>query len=311
MKSPARTHWANCPERGNGLLMLLTAKLIRMMGRRFLSPIIHLVVLYFYVTGRHARRAIAQYQRLLATHSQRDDLFPTLFPIYRQYLTFAETLLDKLDAWQGKITRSDLTLDDPDDLYSQMMRKAGRGQILVCSHVGNLEVCRALAACKPTIPITVLVHSGNAVRFNKVLADAGASQLNLVEVSSLDAGTMLELNRRIEQGEWLAIAGDRVPIKGNRTISVDFLGAPALLPQGPWLLAGLLRTPVNVLFCLREGHGYRIMLRRLIDDLTWTRLTREQVIRDAGRLYALELTRACLRAPLQWFNFYRFWDDHA
>src|SRR5690606_39925209 len=67
----------------------------------------------------------------------------------------------------------------------------------------------------------------------------------------------------------------------NRTISVDFLGAPALLPQGPWLLAGLLRTPVNVLFCLREGHGYRIMLRRLIDDLTWTRLTREQVIRDA------------------------------
>ena len=311
MNPPARAHWARCSERGNGLLMRATAQSIRLLGRRALSPLVYLIVLYFYATGRRARQAIAQYQRLLAAHSQRDDLFPSRWPIYRQYLTFAETLLDKLDTWQGRITHDDLDIDDPDGVDQQMANGQGRGQILLCSHIGNLEVCRALAGRRPTMRLTVLVHSHNAVRFNRVLADAGADSLNLIEVSDLDAGTMLELNRRIEQGEWLAIAGDRVPIKGNRTVQVDFLGAPALLPQGAWLLAGLLRCPVNVLFCTRQGDRYRLVLRRLSTGLAWTRASRDEAIRLSAQRYADSLANACLQAPLQWFNFYPFWSDHA
>jgi predicted LPLAT superfamily acyltransferase len=308
--SGAPAHWASRPERGSGLLMRLTARAARLLGRRALSPLVLLIVLYFYATSRRARQAIAQYQRRLAAHSRRADLFPARLAVYRQYLTFAETLLDKLDAWQGGITLADLDIDDPDGLHAQMTGQRP-GQILVCSHIGNLEACRALAGRDQGVRLTVLVHSHNAVRFNRVLAEAGADNLNLVQVSELDAGAMLELSRRVERGEWLAIAGDRVPLTGNRTVEVDFLGAPAPLPQGPWLLAGLLRCPVNVLFCTRDDKRYRLTLRRLSARLSWTRATRDGEIRRHAQRYADALAEACRQAPLQWFNFYPFWSDHA
>jgi len=309
--SVPETHWARRPERGSGWLMRLTARAIRLLGRRPLTPLVQLIVLYFYATGRQSRQAIAQYQQRLAAYNRRDDLFPARLAVYRQYLMFAEILLDKLDAWRGKITPDHLDIDDPDGVHAKLIGSQGRGQILVCAHIGNLEVCRALAEHNRAMRLTVLVHSHNAVRFNQVLTDAGASSLNLVQVSTLDAGAMLELSQRIERGEWLAIAGDRIPLTGNRTIPVDFLGAQAPLPQGPWLLAGLLRCPVNVLLCTRQGKHYRLTLRRLSDSVTWTRNSRENEIRRCAQRYADTLAEVCRQAPLQWFNFYPFWNHHA
>jgi predicted LPLAT superfamily acyltransferase len=307
--SADQTHWARRPERGSRVFMWLTAQAIRLLGRRALTPLVRLIVLYFYATGRQARRAIAQYQERLAAHYQRPDLFPARSAVYRQYLMFAEVLLDKLDTWRGKITLADLDIDDPDGLHPQI--GVGRGQILLCSHIGNLEVCRALSGRRQNLRLTVLVHSHNAVRFNQLLTEAGATGIDLVQVSDLDAGAMLELNARIERGEWLAIAGDRVPLSGNRTVEVEFLGAPALLPQGPWLLAGLLKCPVNLLFCTRQGGRHRLTLKRLPVDLNWTRSTRDVLIRQSAQCYADALASACLDTPLQWFNFYPFWNDHA
>ena len=312
MTRPDDTHWAHRPERGNTLLMRLTARALRLVGRRALAPVVWLVVLYFYATGGQARRAIAQYQQRLARHSGRDDLFPARCAVYRQYLTFAEILLDKLDVWQGKITHRDLDMDDPDGLLAQLSRRRSRGQILLCAHLGNLDVCRALAGHNPDVKLVVLVHNHNAVRFNQVLAASGATNVELKQVSELDAAAMLDLSQRVERGEWLAITGDRVPLRGNRTVSVDFLGAAASLPQGPWLLAGMLRCPVNTLFCTRQGkRRYRLSMRRIRDELSWTRATREAEIQRAAQSYAGELAQACLQAPLQWFNFYPYWNDHA
>ena len=317
MTRPDDTHWVNQPERGSGLLMRLTARAARLLGRRALAPAIWLIVLYFYATGGRARRAIADYQRRLASHSGRGDLFPARCAVYRQFLMFAQVLLDKLDAWQGKITFQNLDLDDPDALLGQMTPGRARGQILLCAHMGNLDVCRALAAHQPDMKLTVLVHSYNAVRFNKVLNEAGATSVELMQVSELDAIAMLDLSQRIDRGEWLAITGDRVPPRGNRVVEVDFLGAPALFPQGPWLLAGILRCPVNVLSCTRqEGKGprvgrYKLAMRRLATELSWTRTTRDGEIRRIAQSYADELALACRQAPLQWFNFYPFWKDHA
>ena len=50
----------------------------------------------------------------------------------------------------------------------------------------------------------------------------------------------------------MAIAGDRVPLHGGRHVQANFLGHAACFPQGPWLLAGLLKCPVNLLFCLKS-----------------------------------------------------------
>jgi predicted LPLAT superfamily acyltransferase len=201
-----------------------------------------------------------------------------------------------------------LDISDPDGLHAQM--GSNRGQILVGSHLGNIEVCRALAEQSGTLKLNVLVHDKHAVHFSRLLHQAGGG-LRMIQVSELDAPAMLDLAQRLDRGEWLAIAGDRVPLQGDRCTPVDFLGASALFPQGPWLLAGLLRCPINLLFCTRHGARYRVAMERLSDGIEWTRATRQARIAELAQRYADRLAAHCRLAPLQWFNFYPFWKDDA
>jgi predicted LPLAT superfamily acyltransferase len=286
--------------------MHLTAWALRHLGRKAVTPIVALIVLYFYVFGAGARRSIQQYQQRLRISTGRSDLFPRKWPVYQQFLAFAEALLDKLDAWQGRIGRADICVVDRDALHDQM--EGERGQILVGAHLGNLEVCRALADRHTKARLNILVHSKHAEKFNRLLGEAGANGLRLFQVTELNAGIMLELHQRIERGEWIAIAGDRVPVRGSRVTEVDFLGERALLPQGPWLLAGLLRCPVNLLFCTKMQGRYRVTLERLEEVVSWKRGERESVVAQLAQRYADRLTVECTNAPLQWFNFYPFWN---
>jgi predicted LPLAT superfamily acyltransferase len=298
-------HWAAYQERGNYQLMRVLAWAVRRLGRRPLAPLLYAVVLYFFLFGRRARQSAWTYQRQLAAWSGKPKLRPSLRSVFRQFMAFADALLDKLEVWRGDLDRTQLDIVDPADLHGQM--QGARGQLLVGAHLGNLEVCRALGELGQKVKMNVLVHTKHAEQFNRLLGEAGAHNLRLIQVSELDPAIMLQLSQRLERGEWLAIAGDRIPLHGGRSVSVDFLGRPALLPQGPWLLAGLLQCPVNLLFCLKQHGRYRIELEPFAQRISWRRPQREQVIAECAQRYAERLGQYCLKAPYQWFNFYPFW----
>ena len=309
MSGQKAEHWAGQRERGSFLLMKFTATAARLLGRRALAPLLYAIVLYFYLFGRRARRSIWHYQRNLAAWSGRAELRPSHGSVFRQFMAFADALLDKLDVWNGRLGLEQITLVDPEGLRQQL-HVGGRGQLLVTAHLGNLEVCRALAELGEKVQMNVLVHTKHAAQFNRLLGEAGASHLRLIQVSELDPAVMLQLSERLERGEWLAIAGDRVPLHGGRNVTVDFLGQPAAFPQGPWLLAGLLQCPVNLMHCLKIDGRYQVILESFADAVQWTRRERDAVIRGWVQRYAERLGERCLNAPQQWFNFYPFWNAH-
>ncbi|KMM83593.1 Predicted acyltransferase, LPLAT superfamily [Pseudomonas taetrolens] len=309
--SEPQQHWADHKERGSFWLMKFTAFGIKLLGRRLLTPVLYGIVLYFFIFGRRARHSIRDYQQHLADWSGRSSLRPTQWRIFGQFMAFADALLDKLDMWNGRLKFEDIEIVDPAHLRDQL--RGERGQMLVGAHLGNLEVCRALAELGEKVTMNVLVHTRHAERFNRLLGEAGATSLRLIQVSELNPAVMLQLSQRLENGEWLAIAGDRVPLHGGRNVQVNFLGHPAPFPQGPWLLAGLLKCPVNLLFCLKHEGRYRVTLEPFADAVQWRRSDREQVIAEWATRYAERLGHYCLEAPQQWFNFYPFWktDDDA
>ncbi len=300
-------HWAQQGERGSFFLMKCIAILTRLFGRTLVTPVLYGIVLYFFVTGRVARNSIREYQDNLARWSDRADLEASSIRIFHQFMAFADSLLDKLDVWHGRISLEDLDVDDPCGIRQLSHQRQGRGQMLVGAHLGNLEVCRALAQIGKKVQMNVLVHTRHAESFNRLLNESGASHLRLIEVSHLDPVTMLQLSQRLEDGEWLAIAGDRVPLQEGRRSQVSFLGQPAYFPQGPWLLAGMLKCPVSLLFCLKHQGRYRISLEPFAELVQWQRKNREQILTETVQRYADRLAARCLEAPLQWFNFYPFW----
>ena len=255
-------------------------------------------------------RAVMSY----ANQTRLQTAFPhTVLPkhsVFKQFIAFGEAVCDRFAVWQRKIRYEDLVIEDPDDIYSQVKRNE-RGQIFACSHLGNTEVCRALVSHHKNFRLNVLVHSKHAQAFNEALQKAGADHIRLIQVTDLDTTLMMELNSRIENGEWIAIAADRVPVRGEKTADINFLGHTAPMPQGAWLLAALLKTQVNTLFCVKQNGRYHLKLRRFTDTSSWKRGNREAAVKDAMQGFADILAQECAQNPLQWFNFYDFWGEDA
>ncbi|MGN6875526.1 glycosyl transferase family 2, partial [Neisseria sp. P0021.S007] len=83
----------------------------------------------------------------------------------------------------------------------------------------------------------------------------------------------------------------------------------APMPQGVWLLAALLKTRVNTLFCIKQNGRYHLKLRRFTDTSDWKRGNREAAVTAAMQGFADILAQECAQNPLQWFNFYDFWNE--
>ena len=301
-------HWAEQNERGSKLSLNLTRLIVQYCPLWVIKLVTFFVVSYFFLTSQKARRNIRRYQQRL------QQTFPQVnlprYPVFCHFLAFGEAITDRFAVWQKKIRYSDLIDDDTDNVY-QAIRSEGRGQILVCSHFGNIEICRALVdnPNHSNFKLNILVHNRHAQAFNKSLEKAGASSLPLIQVEDLDAAKMLELHERLERGEWIAIAADRVPVRGDKTQKVDFLGAQASFPKGVWLMASLLKAPINTIFCLKKWGDYHLKLRHFSGPIEGHGKQRADSIEQAMQRYADLLAQECAENPLYWFNFYDFWED--
>jgi predicted LPLAT superfamily acyltransferase len=221
-------------------------------------------------------------------------------------MNFAESIYDRIAAWTGKITLDDVTFTGREALVE--MIDAKRGALLITAHLGSFEVCRAMAHLRGSIRLNVLVHTANAEKFNRVMRSVSPEHyVELIEVSELDPSLAIRLRQKINAGELIVITGDRIPVKGTRATVTQFLGRPARFPQGPFVLASLLKCPVYTLICLSEGRRFHVYLEQICDRVLLRRGNREDDLKNYVGQFARRLERYCRRAPLQWFNFYPFW----
>ena len=91
--SADKQHWADRQERGSFWLMKLTAFGAKVLGRRVLSPVLYGIVLYFFLFGRSARHSAWQYQQRLADWSGRNELRPSHWRVFGQFMAFADSML--------------------------------------------------------------------------------------------------------------------------------------------------------------------------------------------------------------------------
>lgn len=275
-------------------------------GRWLFQLLLYPVVLYYFILVPGARRASLDYLHRLQHSYPEIEVRPTLWWSYRHFVSFATTMLDKLAAWRHGVGNIPLEFPNRSLLLDQLA--TGRGAVLMTAHVGNLEMCRALADQRAPVRLTVLVHTRHAANFNRLLARyEHSSKIKLLQVNELTPATAVVLEQRIAQGELIVIAADRVPVASRHAQRVPFLGAEAAFPQGPFILAGLLRAPVFTLFCTRRGRGYHMDVAQLTGPLKLPRSQRREVLEPIIREFSRRLEVAVCQAPLQWFNFYNFW----
>jgi predicted LPLAT superfamily acyltransferase len=299
-----RASWTH-RERGTFWLMRLMLFGLRVLSRPVMLPFVEATSLYLFLSSRRTRNASLDYLRHLAAAAPECGLQPTWRHAYRHFRAFGKAILDKVDTWSGRLSVDDVTFENHAEMAQ--VAQGSRGIMVLGSHLGNLEVLRALGTLSNRVKLNVLVHTGHAKDFNRVMRLAGATDVELVQVTQLDAVLALDLRARVDRGEWVVIAGDRVPVHGGRTVDVDFLGDRAPLPIGPYVMASLLDCPVYLMFVLRRHGRNHAYFEQFAERVTWPRASREASLTGHAQKYAARLEHYLRLAPLQWFNYYAFW----
>ncbi len=300
------SHWSQVQESGALLGLRFMFWVYRWLGRWAFSLCLYPVIAYFYLAKPSARQASKEYLRRVRQHGALPIDEPLNRQSFRHFLSFGRSLLDKLAAWTGAFNYHNVQFHQRDDFLR--MVDEGRGALVIVSHLGNLEVCRALADESKRLRLNILVHTKHAENFNRLMNEVDKdNHLNLIQVTDVTPATAILLQEKLQQGEVVAIAGDRTPVNGGRETSVEFLGAPARFPEGPYILASVLRCPVYLMFCARGQQGYEIFFEQFADQIRLSRKQRQQELTSWAQRFADRLAEYTLRFPLQWNNFYPFW----
>lgn len=300
-------HWAQASESGSywGLVFMLW--LHRIFGRRLFSCVMAPISLYFFIVNGVARRASREF---LTTHAQR---YPHLWQrqpnnrdVIRHIYSFGQAILDKVLAWSAPIDPNCFDIQNPAAVDAFLSRPGG--QLIIGSHLGNLEFCRGFVQRYMDKTVNILVYDQHAANFVKIMQKINpTSRINVYQVTQLDIPLILLLQTKISNGEWLFIAGDRVPVKGDRTMAVEFFGKPAPFAIGPYVLAKTLQCEVSLMFSYRVGEKVNFEVVPFADRVNLPRRDSGEQLRYYVQSYATELERQAAKAPFQWFNFYPYW----
>jgi predicted LPLAT superfamily acyltransferase len=138
-------------------------------------------------------------------------------------------------------------------------------------------------------------------RYRRVLQDVRI----ISTTDPLAAG--VKIMAALRRGEVVCIRADRT--LGGRAVEATLLGEPVRLPAGPFLAAALTDAPVLAVYTAREGY------RRYVCRVTEARrygetdgLSRDAQVTRAAQEFATSLDGMLRRFPLQWANFYDFWN---
>jgi len=225
--------WSKISERGSVFWIQVSAWIYKILGRTATLAILSPIIFFYYLTGAAQRRASKNY--LMRIH--RAGLLPQkpgFFDGMRHFISFAGALIDRLAGWTGKISNQDVS--GVDDTAFANAKADGRGGLILTAHIGNPDLIRAVATVKRRFKVTVLMHSGNAQKYNSVIQKFSPdSGVRVVEVSTIDMQIAMRLSEAVERGEWIVIAADRLPPRQDSTdagMDSSLLGGNIKLPVG-------------------------------------------------------------------------------
>ena len=294
----ARPAWLTQRERGSRSLIWLIVKVTLLLGRGAGRALLYPICAYFVLFSGSARRASRDYLRRALERA------PGWRDLFAHYHCFARTILDRVLLLAGRQDQVDCDVGGLEVLEGALAQ--GHGCLLYGAHFGSFDVLRALGASRSPVAVNVLMHEDNAEKLNGVLA-ALNREMPLQIIPLGRAETMLKVAEALARNEIVGLLADRV-VAGDKLLECKFLDGVAAFPEGPFVLASVLKAPVvlfSAVYC--GGRRYRVRFEAFADPQVAASEGRREAVPAQVQRYADWLARACRASPYNWFNFYDFW----
>jgi predicted LPLAT superfamily acyltransferase len=224
--------------------------------------------------------------------------------VFRHFFSFGRALIDRTAILAGRTRNFSFSFEGEEHL--RQAAAEGKGVLILTAHVGNWEVAGQLLS-RLNVPVNVTGFDKESPQVRALLNQASRQQFRLIPLTG-DATDAITLVAALRRGEVVAMLGDRS--YGTASARVPFLGREASFPVGAYILAAVAQSPLVQVFSLREpgGHyhffGFPPMRLRLP-----ARAERAAYLRECAASFAANLGGIVQRDPLQWYNFYPFWEE--
>lgn len=303
--------WAETKERGNKFGIYITFIFYKLLKKRLTMIILQPVLTYFFATDKRGREASVKYLDKVYRKSFSKLIFkPGLISSFAHYNSFASSMLDQVGIrMSGKSNTFKISLSGYEEVKDLI--RSNKGAIFIGAHFGNFDVIRLLAK-EPGMKLKVLMYRKHAQMINSLFSSIRKEKgEEVIEIESINAASACMLSEYVQNGGFLGILADRVPPGSeNRVVRFPFFGEEARFPQGPWILAGILKCPVIFFYAASTGtEEYEIHFEKLFDTVSISSGNRGRDIRKYLGEYINRLENACCSFPYQWYNFYNFWQE--
>lgn len=305
-------HWKQQNERGTLLGMRILLLVYRLFGSRVCKGMLYPVLVYFYWSNKKLRLALQTYYQHVRNHQQNHRPSQSIVAI-RPFLNvryFGFGIVDRLALWHGRIDVNKSIKAHNSEVLYHYAEQSQKGGIILSSHLGNFDLCRGAGKQRFKAKVNVIVDIENAKKINQILSLVNQEYLvDFIAVNEINISLAIQLKEKIDAGEFIVIAGDRVNDEQfSNSVEVPFLGQPAKFPIGPYVLAKVLECPIFTLYCFanKKGH-YDVYFEQLFTSVDFSKADKKAKIHHYASLYAADLEKQCLQYPEQWFNFYNFW----
>ena len=322
-------HWSKQEEQASGYgLLKFVLTLFKIFPVVFLRILAFPICFFYFLFSKRGRTESSRFLHMAAPFVKDPQTAKKCLsrtgPL-RHIISFSLALVEKLQSWGGKFALDGIHfMDDIDDLASNL--ENGKGVFIIASHMGNIELLRALVNDNVTnverdVPLTVIFDMKVNANFSRMVMELNPdSAMDIIGADEIGPQTAILLEEKIAQGGIVTITGDRTTAGSmGKIITIPFLGADAPFPHGPFYLASLLNAPVYFVFSLRRGdlsikpeynmHVHKVSLSGGTYGEPRSRKERAKQSLDMASSFAAQLESHCKETPFQWYNFYDFWKE--
>lgn len=277
--------------------------LLRWFGLRAAYILLFPVAFYFLFFAPDALHASNDYRRRIGYGSS--SRLAQFIGAYKHFLNFGKILLDRAAIIITRASKFKIYFDGEEHMRSAL--KEGKGLILVSAHCGNWEGAAHLLE-RLDVPINIVAYQGEAESVRKFLGKALKGRCVSIIAADGQADSSIAIITALNRGEVVVMHADR--FFSQHSLAVRFLGDYTRFPTGAFTIAALSGSPLICAFAMREGM-YRYHFRAYPPEhLAFAgHSNREQLLREWISLYVSRLEANLREYPLQWHNFYDFWDS--